>query len=200
MNKGAAGALWLHTRRRHTNARLWVKYASCFMRFGVSPGARWWHRPSWRMWQSRSAGAQAGILTEPGVLSQWVERHPGFRKHNSSCMSTTSLQLRLWKPPKKVDFQAEIFSREKNIDLVASTINISPFCCMWDSQRFMPLVEKKTFSNQKGWSNKRPACLKELNVLFLWGLCKPFIKVKQSCQTPVVPAWGYLPPDCVSTL
>lgn len=60
--------------------------------------------------------------------------------------------------------------------------------------------KKKTFSNHKGWSNKRPTCLKELNVLFLWGLCKPFIKVKQSCRTPVVLAWGYLLLAYVSTL
>lgn len=40
----------------------------------MGPGARWWRRPSWRMWLSCSAGTQAGILTEPGVLSQWVER------------------------------------------------------------------------------------------------------------------------------
>lgn len=36
--------------------------------WGLGPGARWWHGPSWRMWLTRSAGARAGILKEPGVL------------------------------------------------------------------------------------------------------------------------------------
>lgn len=70
----------MHTHRLErcrANAFLWVKYAFRFMRF-VGPGARQWHRPSWRMWLTRSTGAQAGILTEPGVLSQWVER--GWRR------------------------------------------------------------------------------------------------------------------------
>lgn len=46
------------------------------------------------------------------------------------------------------------------------------------------------FSITRGRSNKRLTSLKELNVLFC--LSKPFITVKQSCQTPVVPEWGYL--------
>lgn len=50
--------------------------------------------------------------------------------------------------------------------------------------------KRDIFFNYTGRSNKRLTSLKELNVLFC--LAKPFIKAKQSCQTPVVPEWGYL--------
>ena len=188
------------------------------MRF-VGPGARRWHRPSWRMWQTRSTGAQAGILTEPGVLSQWVER--GWRRCHTPRVQKLQLHVHQLARLKKLGagvwffffFLCIFFStcitvswreyglldinhhvQSHGLPFVARARFCEINCQGWGEEK------KKTFSNHKGWSNKRPTCLKELNVLFLWGLCKPFIKVKQSCQTPVVPAWGYLLLAYVSTL
>ena len=87
-------------------AILWVKYAFRFMRF-VGPGACRWHRPSWRMWLTRSTGAQAGILTEPGVLSQWVER--GWRRCHTPRVQKLQLHVHQLARLKKLGDWSVIF-------------------------------------------------------------------------------------------